>query len=493
MREPKPRSHAMRTGLAWRQPRSQAMRTRLAARKPGPHATRRRSDARKPRPHAMRTRSDARKPGPHAMRTRLGASETPLSASSTFCGQGAGRGSLLQCAPVSEPLQLLRNVELFDPAPRGRCDLLCGGGRVLAIASRLDPLPASVPCDVHDLDGATVIPGLVDAHVHVTGGGGEAGFGSRVPPLRLTALSLAGVTSVVGLLGTDGSTRTIRELVAHTYALREQGLGAWCWTGSYELPVRTLTGSVRDDVVFVEPIVGVGELALSDHRSSQPTFDEFLRVAADVRVAGMISGKAGVLHLHMGDGPRGLELVRRALDETELPARVLHPTHVNRNPTLFEEACALARMHGRGGPCFDVTAFPEHDVGEGLSAAAAIAAWVETGLPLGRLTCSSDGGGCMPCFGDDGRIERYGVGQCTTLLETIRAGVRDHGLPLATLLPPFTSTVAALLRLPGRGVLAPGAHADLLVLDPELRLRATMASGRWLVTDGRAVVTGPFD
>ena len=393
---------------------------------------------------------------------------------------------------MSEPLQLLRNVELFDPVPRGRQDLLCGGGRVLAIGPRLDSLPSSIACDVHDLDGATVIPGLVDAHVHVTGGGGEAGFASRVPPLRLTELSLAGVTTVVGLLGTDGTTRTIRELVARTYALREEGLGAWCWTGSYEVPVQTLTGSVRDDVVFVEPILGVGELAISDHRSSQPTFEELVRVAADVRVAGMISGKAGVLHLHMGDGPRGLELLRRALDQTELPARVFHPTHVNRNPTLFEEAQALARRRGLNAPCFDVTAFPEHDVGDGLSAAAAIAAWLETGLPLERLTCSSDGGGCMPCFGADGRIESYGVGQSTTLLETIRAGVQQFGLPLARVLPPFTSTVAGLLRLPGRGVLAVGSCADLLVLDASLHLRATMAGGKWLVADGRAVVTGPF-
>lgn len=393
---------------------------------------------------------------------------------------------------MPEPLQLLRNAELFDPAPRGRCDLLCGGGRVLAIDARLDPLPASVPCEVHDLDGATVIPGLVDAHVHVTGGGGEAGFASRVPPLRLTELSLAGVTSVVGLLGTDGTTRTVRELVARTYALREEGLGAWCWTGSYEVPVKTLTGSVRDDIVFVEPILGVGELAISDHRSAQPTYDELLRVAADVRVAGMISGKAGVLHLHMGDGPRGLELVRRALEGTELPARVFHPTHVNRNPALFDEACDLARARGPAGPCFDVTAFPEHDVGDGLSAADAIARWIAAGLPLERLTCSSDGGGCMPSFGPDGRIERYGVGQATTLLETIRAGVHRHGLSLPQLLPLFTRTVAELLRLPGRGVLAVGAHADLVVLDPALGLRDTMAAGRWLVLDGRAVVTGPF-
>ncbi len=393
---------------------------------------------------------------------------------------------------MPEPLQLLRNAELYDPAPQGRRDLLCGGGRVLAIAERLDSLPASIPCIEHDLDGATVIPGLIDAHVHVTGGGGEAGFTSRVPPLRLTELTLAGVTTVVGVLGTDGTTRTVRDLVARTHALREEGVGAFCWTGSYQVPLITLTGSVRDDLVFVEPILGVGELAISDHRSSQPTFDEFLRIASDVHVGGMISGKAGVLHLHMGDGPRGLALVRRALDETELPARVFHPTHVNRNRALFEEAQAFARTRGLGAPSFDVTAFPEHDVGEGLSAAAAIAAWVEAGLPLERLTCSSDGGGCMPCFGHDGLIESYGVGQCTTLLAAIRAAVAEHGLTLAQLVPIFTRNVAALLRLGGRGQLCVGAHADLVVLDPALELQATMAAGRWLVANGQAVVTGPF-
>lgn len=393
---------------------------------------------------------------------------------------------------MSEPLQLLRNAELYDPAPQGRRDLLCGGGRVLAIAERLDSLPAGIACEAHDLQGAIVIPGLVDAHVHVTGGGGEAGFASRVPPLRLTELSLAGVTTVVGLLGTDGSTRTVRELVARTYALREEGLGAWCWTGSYQLPVTTLTGSVRDDLVFIEPVIGVGELALSDHRSSQPTFDELLRVASDVHVGGMISGKAGVLHLHLGDGPRGLELVRRALDITELPATVFHPTHVNRNPALFEEALALAKAHGAASPCVDVTAFPAHDVGEGLCAAAAIAAWLRAGLPPSQLTCSSDGGGCMPCFGSDGRIESFGVGQSTTLLQAIREAVAEHGLSLADVLPMFTSNVAGLLRLGGKGRLQAGTHADLLVLEPDLRLRATMAGGRWLVQDGHAVVTGPF-
>jgi beta-aspartyl-dipeptidase (metallo-type) len=388
---------------------------------------------------------------------------------------------------------LLRNADLYAPELVGRRDLLCGGGRVLAIAERLDPLGDSIPHEEIDLEEAKVVPGLVDAHVHVTGGGGEAGYTSRVPALRLEDVARAGVTTVVGLLGTDGTSRTMRELVARTYALREEGLSAWCWTGNYEVPVKTLTECVRDDLVFIEPIIGVGELAISDHRSSQPTLDEFLRVAADVHVGGMISGKAGVLHLHVGDGPRGLELIRKALADGELPARVFHPTHINRSPELFEQAKSLVRGRGSApSPTIDLTAFAEQDVGDGLSAAGAIAEWKREGLPLAGLTCSSDGGGCMPHFDAEGRIERYGVGQCTTLLATIREAVGEHGLSLAELLPLFTSNVAALLRLPGKGRIAVGADADLLVLGAELSAQATLAGGRWLVLDGRAVVRGPF-
>lgn len=388
---------------------------------------------------------------------------------------------------------LLRNAELYDPTHLGRRDLLIAGGEIVAIAERLDDLPASLAHESVDLDGALLTPGLIDAHVHVTGGGGEGGFASRVPPLSLSEISMAGVSSVVGVLGTDGTTRTVRDLLGRTLGLREEGLSAWCWTGSYELPPPTLTGSVRDDIVFVDPVIGVGELAISDHRSSQPSFEEFLRVAADVHVGGMISGKAGVLHLHLGDGERGLELVRRALEHSELPPRVFHPTHVNRNRELFAEAQALVRGMPELAPTVDLTAFPKADVGEGLSAAEAIAAWKQAGLSFERLTCSSDGGGCMPHFDAEGELLRYGVGQSTTLLETLREAVADHGLSLAEVLPLMTANVAALLRLPGKGRLAPGHDADLLVLDGELEIRALIARGRWLVRDGVPVVRGPFE
>ena len=386
-------------------------------------------------------------------------------------------------------LRLLRNAQIFAPAPLGRRDLLIADRRIAAIAESLPALPRELPHEEVDLGGLLLAPGLIDAHVHVTGGGGEAGPATRVPPLHLTQLSAAGVTTVVGVLGTDGTTRSVAELVARTLGLREEGLSAYCYTGSYQVPLVTLTGSVRGDIVFVDPILGVGELALSDHRSSQPTLDELLRIAADAHAAGMLSGKAGVVHLHMGDGSRGLDLVRRALEHTEIPPRVFHPTHINRNRRLFAEACEFA---ARGG-YLDVTAFPEEDdPGDSLSAAEAIARWLRADLPTERLTCSSDGGGCMPKFDGHGHICAMDVGHPGTLVRTI-AALLAEGLALERFLPAFTRNVADLLRMPHRGRIEVGAAADLLGLTPAGEVSAVLARGSWLVRDGRPVVFGRFE
>ena len=403
-------------------------------------------------------------------------------------------------------LVLLRNGRSgFAPdeatASGGRVDVLVAGGRVVALGPALDVRGVAV--EVVDLEGRWVVPGLVDAHVHLTGGGGEAGFRSRVPRVPLAALIASGVTSAVGVLGTDGVTRTMRDLVACALALREEGLSAWCYTGNYALPVLTLTGSVRDDIAFIDPIIGVGELAISDHRSSQPTLDELLRVASDAYVAALTAGKCGVLHLHLGDGARGLELVRRALELSELPARLFHPTHLNRNRALWDEAKHLARgVVPRGGgparvPYFDVTAFPEDDDPATLSAADAVLDWLAAGLPAERLTVSSDGGGCLPRFDADGRLLGMGVGTSSTLLDTVRTLVAK-GLALPDALRFVSAHPARVLGLDQpsmgeKGSVALGADADLLVLGDDLRPWALMARGRMLMREGRVIAHGTFE
>ena len=383
---------------------------------------------------------------------------------------------------------LIRNAEVYAPESLGRRDLLLGGGKVLWIGTDAPDLPAAFGAQVLDLGGRRLLPGLIDGHVHVTGGGGEAGFASRVPAPTLSRYTRSGVTTVVGLLGTDDVARGTRELVAHVNALREEGLSAWGYAGGYHLPPATLTGSVRADLVFIDCLIGVGELAISDHRSSQPTLDELLRIASEAHVAGLMTGKAGIVHLHLGDGSRGLDLVRRALDQSELPPRVFNPTHVNRRKALFEEAIALARR----GCSIDITAFPVDEGEDAWSAADALVRYLDSGAPRDRVTVSSDAGGCLPCFDAQGRVCSMDVGHSGALIDTLRE-LLARGTPLQDALPAFTSNVAGLLRLPGKGRIAVGADADLVALDADGAVTDVFAGGRPHLRDGAVLRRGTFE
>lgn len=387
---------------------------------------------------------------------------------------------------------LLRNADVYAPRPLGLSSLLLGGGKILWMGSAQEPIdlprPLRAGLEVIDLEGARLIPGLVDGHVHVTGGGGEGGFRTRVPPVPLSRLTANGITTAIAVLGTDDVARSTRELLACIQGLREEGLNVWGLTGGYHVPPATLTGTVRGDIVFVESLIGIGEVAISDHRSSQPTLDELLRLASEAHVAGLMSGKAGILHLHVGDGARGLDLIRRALAGSEIPPRVFNPTHVNRRRGLFEEALDLARR----GCTIDLTAFPVAEDEDAYTAADALLRYVDKGGPPERITISSDAGGCLACFDPDGRLCSMETGSAGALLQTLREVV-DRGLALDVALAAFTSNPARLLRLAGKGAIAAGSDADLVALDATGQARTVIINGVVHVSAGRILRPGTFE
>jgi beta-aspartyl-dipeptidase (metallo-type) len=385
-------------------------------------------------------------------------------------------------------LTLIKNADIYTPEPIGIGQLLLGGGKVLQVGAELFD-PGKAGCgETIDMEGQPLVPGLIDCHVHVTGGGGEDGFSTQAPPVPLSQFTRHGVTSVVGLLGTDDETRSTAALLARTRALREEGLSAWCWTGGYHLPPTTLTGSVRSDIVNIDCIIGLGEVAISDHRSSQPTLAELARLASEVHVAGLLSRKAGVMHLHLGDGARGLSLLRQLLRETELPARVFHPTHVNRRKELFEEACELSREN----VVIDVTAFPVADGENAWSAPDAWERFHERSCPADKITISSDGGGCLPVFDKNGIMQAMEFATSAGMPETLRE-LLSRGHSMEAVLPSMTRNVAKLLRLPGKGRIEAGCDADLLFLHEAGSVRHVMAGGVWLVQDGLPLLRGTFE
>jgi len=290
------------------------------------------------------------------------------------------------------------------------------------------------------------------------------------------------------VLGTDDAVRTTAELVTVARGLTRQGLSAYCHTGGYHIPPTTATGSVRLDIVLLDLVLGVGEVAISDHRSSQPTVDELLRVASDAHVGGLMSGKAGIVHLHVGDGEAGLAPVREALGRSELPARVFNPTHVNRKRRLLEEAMSLAER----GSTVDITAFPVEDGEDAWRAEEALVRYLDADLPVERVTVSSDGGGCLPAFDGVGRVTAMDIGAPGAMAGTLAALLRC-GQPLERVLPAFTSNVARLLRLERKGRLVEGADADLVVLEGDGTVADVMARGRWHVRGRQVVVMGMFE
>jgi beta-aspartyl-dipeptidase (metallo-type) len=384
---------------------------------------------------------------------------------------------------------LLKNAELYTPARSGRADILIVGARIERLGPDIQMPPSW--CDVFDASHLAAVPGFIDSHVHMAGGGGEGGYATRTPDLQLSDAILGGVTTVVGTLGTDGVTRSAANLLAKARGLDEEGITTFVYTGCYAVPVQTLTGSIERDLLLIDKVIGVGEIALSDHRSSQPTFDEVARVAAEARRGGMLSGKAGVVNVHMGDGKRGLSMLRRIVDDTEIPATQFVPTHINRNPVLFEEGVAWAKAGGHVD--FTTSSVPAY-VEEGeVACASALRRMLDASVAVSQITFTSDGQGSLPRFDAHGRLQGLDVGRVTTLFAAVRDAVQRERVPLETALEVITSNPARILKLRGKGRVAADADADLVLLTPDtLEIRGVIAKGRWLMKDGAAVVKGTF-
>jgi beta-aspartyl-dipeptidase (metallo-type) len=385
---------------------------------------------------------------------------------------------------------LLKSADVYAPAAIGRADILLAAGTILRIEPGID-MPDAY-CEAVDAAGLIAVPGFIDGHVHIAGGGGEGGYATRTPELALSDAIRGGATTIVGCLGTDGVTRSPAGLLAKSRGLDDEGLSTFVYTGHYAVPVQTLTGSIERDLLLIDKVIGVGEVALSDHRSSQPAFEEFARVAAEARRGGILSGKAGVVNVHVGDGRRGLSLIRRVVEETEIPITQFLPTHINRNPSLFQEGIEYARAGGLVDfTSSTVPAFLEE--GE-VKCGTALRRMIDAGVDVSNITFTSDGQGSLPDFDSDGRVRRLDVGRVTSLFAEVRDAVREEGVPLATALRVITANPARILKLRGKGRLEAGADADLVLLDSAtLEIDGVIAKGRWLMRGRQVVARGTFE
>jgi beta-aspartyl-dipeptidase (metallo-type) len=385
---------------------------------------------------------------------------------------------------------LIRGAEVFSPEPLGVKDVFLAGQKIIAVAEPQRIHLQGLDCRIMDASGLILCPGFIDSHVHIIGGGGEGGPATRSPEIKLEDIITSGVTTVIGCLGTDGVTRHMESLLAKAFGLEKEGISTFLYTGSYEIPVHTLTGSVRSDLILIEKVIGAGEIAISDHRSSQPDFHEFARLAAECRVGGMLGGKAGILHCHLGDGSRRLELIFRLLEETEIPPAQIVPTHANRNPGLMDEAVTLVQQGGTIDLTADLDPNPPED--QQLSVAMAVERCLAKNASLDRVTVSSDGNGSLPVFNEQGVLTGLTVASEKSLLANFRYLIRNKIVSIDQALKLFSTNSASCYKLAGKGRIEKGFDGDLILLDKELQLVHVLAKGRIMIEDSVVKATGTF-
>jgi beta-aspartyl-dipeptidase (metallo-type) len=375
---------------------------------------------------------------------------------------------------TSEMLTLIKNAEVYAPGKLDRKDILVAADKIVAMEDRIS-FPESLQVKVIDATGLKLVPGLIDSHVHITGGGGEGGPGTRMQELRVSMMIEGGVTTVVGCLGTDGITRNVESVLMKVKSLRAQGVSAWMYTGAYQVPPPSITGDIMKDIILIEEIIGLGEVGISDHRSSVPSTAELIRIAAQARVAGMLGGKAGIVNLHMGDAVDPFRPIHEAVAASELGYKQFLPTHCNRNSYIFEDA----REYGKAGYVDITTSSWPYYQDEEIKPSTALKQLLESGVPPGHITFTSDACGSLPGFDSvTGELVKMEMGLPSANLRELKDAVLTDGIPMEKALQVLTSNPADILKLPGKGYIREGFDADLLLIDNEFNIVQMMAMGK---------------
>ena len=381
---------------------------------------------------------------------------------------------------------LIRNADVYAPEHLGICDVLCEGEKIIRIG-RVPDAYASLPeCRVIDAEGRTLVPGYIDIHEHITGGGGEGGPTTRVPEAPLSCLIRSGVTTVVGLLGTDGITRSPENLLAKARSFNEEGITCYILTGSYGYPPVTITGSVEKDLVLIDLCIGV-KTAASDHRSSNITAEELIRLGTEARRGGMLAGKAGFVTIHMGSGSAGIRPLFDAAEHSDLPMRILLPTHMGRTSQLIEEGIRWIAMGGN----IDITAGDDEE--SNRSCADKIIHVLDNGGES-HLTVSSDGFGSMPKFNEKKELIGLTYSTPESLHQLLRILVGEKLVPLEKALKLLTSNPADILTVSERkGHIREAADADLILYDQDMNIDTVIARGRIAMQSKEVLMKGRFE
>jgi len=384
---------------------------------------------------------------------------------------------------------LIRNATVLhvDRLEQGSDVRFGGDGRILAIGPGLAADPGETTVDA---DGLLALPGLVDLHTHGLKSV-SVQDGSLVEYAKLQ-LEVGVTTCVPTLYGSpETNRRRLQEAMAETRDLQETPnvLG---FRPEIMYVAKTGAGSAGS-LSGIEPQVSEGLYAAA--RGRIPVWDvspelpgaiEFIRWARDKGIRVSLAHTGATVEQTRAAVDAGLSLVTHFYDTFDLaeqgdpgvyPAGVtdyvqiedrlsveIIPDGVHVHPFLVEKtlrckglervAFVTDSLRGSGNP---------PGVYEGLAAGE-------------KIEVTPDRG--MRRVGDDTLS-----GSCLTHLQSFRNAVRlfDRSLREASIL--CSRNPARLLGLP-KGLLAAGMDGDLILLDPDLELAATVLAGK-LVWEAR--------
>jgi beta-aspartyl-dipeptidase (metallo-type) len=384
---------------------------------------------------------------------------------------------------------LVRGGHLFAPEDRGIQDLLMINGRIVAIGANLPELHELYPLEIVDAQDQIVLPGLIDPHLHIIGASGLGGPTTRTTDLQISCIAGVGITTVISPLGADSLSRTLPDLLARAMQMEAEGITAYCYTGGWRIPVPSLMGDPLSDVTYLDRVLGI-KVAIAEPKAPYLSVEELSLLAHAAIIGGKLSGKKAVLHAHVGDRAEGLHPLEEAVARTGLPIHQFVATHVNRNPNLWEQAIEYAKSGGS----IDITTMQKPEAGypKAIHASRTILDALEKGVPISRITMSSDGGAGYPRLGPNGEEMGFYMAGPESILETVRELVQA-GLSWGQAVSFATVNTADLLGLAKKGRLEVGSDADILILTKSGNVDRVYCRGKLMVKDRKPVVQGLFE
>lgn len=390
---------------------------------------------------------------------------------------------------------LIKDGDVYAPEQQGKKDILVINDKIVFIdqnilTSTLNVMDTNVK--IIDASKCIVIPGYIDQHVHINGAGGEGGPQYRTPPIQLSEFVKAGITSVVGLLGTDGFARSLKALLMKARALEQEGISTWIYTGAYQYPSLTITESILSDIILVDKVIGV-KIALSDHRASHPTVDEFIKVTSEARAGGILAGKAGVVHIHMGGEKQGLSYLFDIIRNTEIPIEQFAPTHLNKkDEELFRQVVEFGKIGGY----IDLTAgvSGEEKTSQSINPGKAIKRLLKNGVSIEKITISSDGNGSIPKFDEKKEFVGMRIASVSSLHKEFINMVKEEKFSIEEAIHVTSTNIAKHLKLDKKGEIREGKDADIIALDKDtLKIKHVIAKGKIMMENEQIMRFGTFE